>query len=270
MNKKDSRNSNNLINCIFANNRKVVIPFITAGYPRLTSTLPILVELAQKAKIIEIGIPFSDPMADGPVIEAANNVAINNGVNINWILEIICQFRRINNKSAIVLMGYQNSFEQYAKGNINKFIKDAKNAGVNGILIVDSPFEESNDLFIFATNQNIAMIRLIAPTTPITRIKKIAKSSCGYLYYVSLKGVTGSKKININEVKKQVNILRKHQNLPIAVGFGISNASQVKKILTFSDAVVIGSQLIKIINKNLSKSDKEISKIVGSFISKLF
>lgn len=260
---------NNRLEKIFSENKSVLIPFITAGFPRLTTTLPLLFSMAENgAPIIEIGVPFSDPMADGPIIEAAGNTAINNGVNLVWILKVVREFRKVNSKTGIVLMGYQNSFEQFPSG-INNLVKEFVSCGVDGVLIVDNPPEESNDLYKLLNNHNLCIIRLLSPTTPGTRIAKIIKTARGYLYLVSLKGVTGSSALNVELVKKQVQDIKKQTSLPIAVGFGVRGRDNVQALAKFADGVIIGSKLIEIINENINKSDGEIAKVIGNFIKEI-
>lgn len=261
---------NNKINKIFSKNKNILIPFITAGFPRLSTTLPLLQSLAKNgAKIIEIGIPFSDPMADGAVIEAAGNVAINNGANLKYIFEQVHEFRKSDKDTAIVLMGYQNSIEQYAKANINIFAKDCVSTGVDGVLIVDCPPEESTEINKIFDKNKINLIRLISPTTSKERAKIVLNSASGYLYFVSLKGVTGAKTLDINVVKKQVNSLRKLTKLPIVVGFGVRDRARVQEINQFAQGAVIGTKIIEIIKENNNLSDAKIAKVVGEFINSL-
>jgi tryptophan synthase alpha chain len=199
------------------------------------------------ADIIEIGMPFSDPMADGLTIQEAGIRAIAAGASVSGVLGIAKEVREKFADVPIILMGYVNPIYQYG---YDKFLQEAKASGIDGIIIVDLPLEEENEFSLLCHRYGISIIHLIAPTTDEERIKKIAKVASGFIYYISVAGITGAKQMNIADVKARVATIRQHCNLPIAVGFGVSNRQQFEEISQFADAVVIGSALVKIIAKN--------------------
>jgi tryptophan synthase alpha chain len=243
--------------------RAALIPFIMAGDPDIKTTLALLETLAAKgADIIEIGMPFSDPMADGPVIEAAGKRALAKGVHIKSILDVVNTFRKKNQTTPIVLMGYFNPI--YSYGN-ERFCKDAAAAGVDGLIIVDLPPEEDAELRPYLSATGLNLIRLIAPTSHSTRLPLLAKSASGFVYYISVAGITGVKSAETGSLKKQVENLRKYTALPVAVGFGIKTPDQAKEIGAFADAVVVGSALVDVIHK----AGNNAVTAAGDFVSKL-
>ncbi|MEI7530686.1 MAG: tryptophan synthase subunit alpha [Betaproteobacteria bacterium] len=222
-----------------------LIPFITAGDPSLEDTVLFMHALVRGgADVIELGIPFSDPMADGPVIQRASERALLNGTSLHSCLDMVREFRKSNSKTPVVLMGYANPIEQMG---INEFARLASLAGVNGVLVVDYPPEECRELATSLKLHGIDTIFLLAPTSSSERILAVAKIASGYIYYVSLNGVTGSSNINTSDVANAIDHIRKQTNIPIAVGFGISDAASAKIVGQSADAVVIGSRLVKII-----------------------
>jgi tryptophan synthase alpha chain len=242
--------------------RAALIPFIMAGDPDIKTTLALLEILAAKgADIIEIGMPFSDPMADGPVIEAAGKRALANGVHIRSILDTVSVFRKKNQTTPIVLMGYFNPV--YAYGN-ERFCKDAAAAGVDGLIIVDLPPEE-DELRPYLAATGLDLIRLIAPTSHATRLPLLAKSASGFVYYISVAGITGVKSANAGALKQQMDNLRKYTPLPIAVGFGIKTPEQASEVGAFADAVVVGSALVDVI---YTAGDNAVDA-AGDFVAKL-
>ncbi|MCP5015880.1 MAG: tryptophan synthase subunit alpha [Ketobacter sp.] len=235
-------------------NRKALIPFITAGDPQLDATVPLLHNLAENgADIIELGIPFSDPMADGPVIQLADERALANGVTTVHALEMVKEFRQTNQQTPIVLMGYLNPVEVYG---YDRFATDAAAAGVDGLIIVDLPPEAAVESIKLFDAAGLDTIFLIAPTTSDKRIATICAAGRGYLYYVSLKGVTGAGHLDIDGVNQKLETIRKTTDLPIAVGFGIKDAETARLIGENADGVVVGSALVKLIAE--SQNDREV------------
>ena len=223
--------------------RKALVPFITAGDPDAYLTLPLMKALvAGGADIIELGVPFSDPMADGPTIQRASERALAKGMTLKGVLDIVRSFRRENSETAIVLMGYANPMEAYG---LESFAVDAKVAGVDGVLTVDYPPEEC-ELFTGILKQHgIDPIFLLAPTSTKKRFSQVAKLGSGYIYYVSLKGVTGAGNLDLDEVTRRIPSIREQVGMPVGVGFGIRDGRSAARIATVADAVVIGSRIIE-------------------------
>ena len=225
-----------------ADGRKALIPYITAGDPAIETTEKLMHALvAAGADIIEIGVPFSDPMADGPVIQAACERALAKGTQLPDILDMVARFRQQDTDTPIVLMGYLNPVESMG---YESFAKRASQAGVDGVLLVDLSAEEAAEPAELFYQHGLDPVFLVAPTSPISRIKRIAESARGYLYYVSFKGVTGASRLNVDEVAERVGEIRAHAQLPVAVGFGISNAQAAAEVSAVADAVVVGSALV--------------------------
>jgi len=223
--------------------RKALIPYVTTGDPSLAATLPIMEAMVGAgADIIELGVPFSDPMADGPVIQRASERALAHGVGLDDVLDVVTQFRARNTTTPVVLMGYANPIE--AMG-VADFAARAQVAGVDGVLVVDYPPEEATEFAALMDSHGIAPIFLLSPTTPESRIALVAKLAGGYVYYVSLKGVTGAGNLDTAEVARKVSEIRRHVSLPVGVGFGIRDASSAVAIAAHADAVVIGSRIIQ-------------------------
>ena len=215
--------------------------------------------------IIELGVPFSDPMADGPVIQRASERALAQNTNTDDVFNIVADFRTKDKTTPVILMGYLNPIEIMG---YSKFTKKASDAGVDGLIVVDLPPEESSDLQGALTLYDIDQIFLLSPTTIDKRLKMICKAASGFLYYVSLKGVTGSNQLDIKMVEEKINEIRTKTTLPLAVGFGIKDAQVAECVGRISDAVVIGSALVEIIAKH-AKNTKEMKKRISSFISSL-
>ncbi len=221
-----------------------LIPFITAGDPDLATTEELLLALAEAgADIIELGIPFSDPMADGPTIQLASERALRAGATLKGILALVARFRR-QSQVPIVLMGYFNPVFSYGA---ERFARDAAQAGVDGLLLVDLPAEEREELHPYLRREGIDLIQLIAPTTPLARAMTLAQQGEGFIYYVSMTGVTGSQQVDPGAIEASVNELRGLSPVPVAVGFGIDSPEAAAAIGRFSDAVVVGSALVKVI-----------------------
>ncbi|MBU0506212.1 MAG: tryptophan synthase subunit alpha [bacterium] len=234
------------LNKIKEEGSKAFIPFITAGYPCLEETEKLILNFAKwGCSVIELGVPFSDPMADGPVIQKANDQALENGVTLEQIIALVKKVRQ-KTQVPILLMGYYNPLFQYG---LDRFAKDAHDAGVDGVLIVDLPVEEVMPLKEAIGEFPIDIIYLLTPTSSESRIKLVAGQGSGFVYYVSYTGITGDKSFKPSEVKKQIKRIRKHITLPINIGFGISTPEHVAQLAPVADGVVVGSALIKIIEK---------------------
>ncbi|MBK8183748.1 MAG: tryptophan synthase subunit alpha [Candidatus Competibacteraceae bacterium] len=222
--------------------RRALIPYITAGDPRPELTVPMMHALVKAgADIIELGVPFSDPMADGPVIQKACERALAHGMSLRGVLELVREFRRADSETPVVLMGYLNPIERMGH---DAFVANSRDAGVDGVLTVDLPPEEATELAIALDSAGIAPIFLLAPTSSEERIQWIAQMARGYLYYVSLKGVTGSAALNVSEVAAKLATIRAHSDLPLGVGFGIKDPPTAAAIAEVADAVVVGSALV--------------------------
>ncbi len=231
-----------------ANNKKALIPYITAGDPHPKHTVNLLHALvASGADMIELGIPFSDPMADGPVIQRASERALLHKVGLSKVLEMVKEFRQKDTKTPVILMGYANPVEAMGA---EEFIQAAKAAGVDGVLIVDYPPEECKDFIMGLQANGMDSIFLLSPTSDAARVDLIVNQASGFLYYVSLKGVTGAANLNIEEVKARVAEIRTKTNLPIGVGFGVKDAATAKKVAAIADAVVVGSRMVVAIEQS--------------------
>ena len=226
-----------------AQGKKALVPYITAGDPDIDNTLGIMHALVTNgADVIELGFPFSDPSSDGPVIQRAIERSLARGTTLRKTLDVVARFRETNNDTPIVLMGYLNPVEFMG---YRKFTDAAVAAGIDGVILVDMPPEESHDLHVILRDAGLDTIYLVAPTTNDARAEQICKQSSGYVYYVSLKGVTGAAHLDIESVVSNLDRLRRHTNLPLAVGFGIHDAESAARIAAVSDGVVVGSALIK-------------------------
>ncbi len=220
-----------------------LIPYIVAGDPSPAGTLSIMAQLvAAGADVIELGVPFSDPMADGPVIQRATERALARGVGLSRVLAMVTEFRQTHPATPVVLMGYANPIE--AMG-VTVFADRARASGVDGVLVVDYPPEEAGDFAALLDARGLAPIFLLSPTTPEARIVAVAKVARGYVYYVALKGVTGAGHLDVGDVARKLDQIRRHVKLPIGVGFGIRDAASAQAIAVHADAVVIGSRIIQ-------------------------
>lgn len=226
-----------------AQGRKALIPFITAGDPGLAQTVPLMQALVKAgADVIELGVPFSDPMADGPVIQRASERALKNGMTLRGVLAMVAEFRQTDAVTPVVLMGYGNPIEAMGW---ETFAARCAEVGVDGVLTVDFPPEESHAAFEHLQKYDIAPIFLLAPTTTEARIAQVAQLARGYVYYVSLRGVTGAGNLDIDSIAAKMPHLRQHIRLPIGVGFGIRDAETARQVAQVSDAVVIGSRIVQ-------------------------
>ncbi len=241
--------------------RKALIPFITAGDPYPGFTVPLMHDLvAAGADIIELGVPFSDPMADGPVIQRASERALAQHTGLRKVLSMAAEFRKTDQDTPIVLMGYLNPIEMLG---YEAFANAAQRADVDGVLTVDLPPEEAKNCVELLRERGIDQIFLLAPNSDAERIRKMDAVGSGYLYYVSLKGVTGAGHLNIEDVAQKLNLIRANTNLPIGVGFGVKDAASAKAIAGVADGVVIGSALINKIEENLHDPEQAKKEIVA-------
>lgn len=241
--------------------RPALIPFIM-GYDGDTNVaLDALVE--NGADIIEIGVPFSDPMADGPVIQAAGLRALKAGASLKKILALVKQFRARNASTPIILMGYYNPVYRYG---VDAFCKDAQDAGIDGVIIVDLPPEEELELTPALKQHAIDFIRLIAPTSEGARLKRLCESASGFIYTIAVAGITGGKSASKEELTARLNDIRTHTTLPVAIGFGIKTPAQAAELKDIADAVVVGSALVEVMAKS-EKSSDEAGKFIQAIAS---
>jgi len=246
--------------------RKVLIPYITAGDPEPGTTVPLMhAMVAAGADIIELGVPFSDPMAEGPVIQKAMERALTHQVTLDDVLDMVSEFRVQDQDTPVILMGYLNPIEVtgYAA-----FAAKAAEAGVDGVLTVDLPPEEGEDYVASLQQQGIDRIFLISPTTDENRMRVVSQASSGFIYYVSLKGVTGAANIDTKAVRDRVSAIHKLTDLPVGVGFGIRDAASAAAVAAEADAVVVGSALVRRIEENVASADN-ISTAVTALLSEM-
>ena len=242
-------------------NRKALIPYITAGDPHPDLTVSMMHALVDSgADMIELGIPFSDPMADGPTIQRASERALAHHVGLSHVFNMAKTFREKDTQTPIILMGYANPIEAIGA---ETFVERAKVSDVDGIITVDYPPEECTQFTKLLKEKNIDSIFLLSPTSELDRVKLIIEQASGFLYYVSLKGVTGAANIDIEQVKSKVSMIRELTDLPIGVGFGVKDAATAKEVAKISDAVVVGSRMIQEIeNSNKDNLIQNISKLM--------
>jgi len=259
------------LSSVFANlpqGRKAFIPFITAGDSGLDNTYELMLTLvANGADVIELGVPFSDPMADGPTIAKSHERAVESGVSLRDVLALVKKFRAVDNTTAVVLMGYLNPIEVYASQNTTEkspyhaFAADASASGVDGVLVVDMPPEEAHDLKQSLDAAGVDFIFLVAPTTSDARIEFLATIASGFVYFVSLKGVTGAGHLDIDAVKHNLSRIRRYISLPVGVGFGIKDAKTAKAISENADAVIVGSSLVAFVEQYANDKDKMLENV---------
>ncbi|GAB4301310.1 MAG: tryptophan synthase subunit alpha [Thiohalomonadaceae bacterium] len=244
-----------------ASGRKALIPFITAGDPQPGITVPLMHTLvAAGADVIELGVPFSDPMADGPVIQRASERALAHHVSLRNVLEMVRTFRRQDADTPVVLMGYLNPVEAMGYA---AFAAAAAQVGVDGLLTVDLPPEEAGELLAALQSHAIDPIFLLSPTTADSRIATICRSASGFVYYVSVKGVTGAAHLDIDGVRAQVERIRAHTDLPVGVGFGIKDADSARAVAQVADAVIVGSALVRRIEELRDDPDTLLAQTAG-------
>jgi len=244
-------------------NRTALIPYVTAGDPQPGVTVPLMHAMVSAgANILELGVPFSDPMADGPVIQRASERALENHVSLHDVLEMVREFRTKDSDTPVVLMGYLNPVEVMG---YDTFARAASDAGIDGLLTVDLPPEEGRELVERLKENNIDPIFLLAPTTDDGRISTICASASGFVYYVSLKGVTGASNLDLDSITQKLKQIGRLTDLPVGVGFGIKDASTAAKIANVADAVVVGSALVNRIEA-LADSPDEINKSISGLL----
>ena len=244
--------------------RPGLVTFITAGDPDLETSKNILLGLPEAgADLIELGMPFSDPMADGPAIQASSLRALKAGHKMRATLDLVSAFREQDQDTPIVLMGYYNPIYVYPK---EKFLKEAAAAGVDGLIVVDVPPEADSELCIPAKKHGLNFIRLATPTTDAKRLPTVLTNSSGFLYYVSITGITGSASPEVNAVHAQVKLIKNATDLPVAIGFGIKTGDQAKALAKGADAVVVGSALVTAIEQSLEGGRRSTSKTVPSVL----
>ncbi len=244
--------------------RKALIPFITAGDPNLDATFELVLEMERKgADVIELGVPFSDPLADGTTIQRASQRALNNRVRLKDILELVCKLRK-NTEIPIVIMSYLNPIYKYG---LEEFARVCRKMGVDGVIIPDLVPEEAEGWLRVARLNKLSTIFLAAPTSPLERIRRIAKKSTGFLYYVSLTGVTGARDRLDSNTIEALKAIKKATDRPVACGFGISRPEQARKVSRYSDGVIIGSAIIDLIERSTTR--RALLTNVGNFIASL-
>ncbi len=244
--------------------RRALIPYITSGFPVPSSTVPVMQALvANGADIIELGVPFSDPMADGPVVQRAGDKALAAGIGLGHVLDYVKEFRGRDDTTPVVLMGYCNPVERMG---LRVFADRAAQAGVDGVLLVDCPPEEAAEFAAAMRERDMDPIFLLAPTSSDARFEQVASLASGYVYYVSLKGVTGAGNIDTAEVSRQVPKIQKATGLPVGVGFGIKDGATAAKVAAFADAVVVGSRLIEVVEQG---AEKDAPARAGAFVRSL-
>lgn len=244
-----------------ASGRKALIPFITAGDPYPEFTVPMLHDMvAAGADVIELGVPFSDPMADGPVIQRASERALAHRVGLRKVLSMAMEFRKTDQTTPLVLMGYLNPVEMMG---YEAFANAAQRADIDGVLTVDLPPEESEACVALLRERGIDQIFLLAPNSDAERIRKMDAVGSGYLYYVSLKGVTGAGHLNTEDVKEKLALIRANTALPVGVGFGVKDAETAKTVANLADGVVVGSALISKIEASLDDPEQAKNEIIA-------
>ena len=248
-----------------SDNRGGFVPFIVAGDPDLQTTKALILELArQDASVIELGVPFSDPVADGVTIQAAAERALRNPISVRQILEIVAEVRSEGCDTPIILFSYFNPIFQFG---LNKFAEKAVEAGVDGILVTDLVPEEAEEFWAILTAKNLSLIMLAAPTSSAERLRKICEKASGFVYAVSRAGVTGARSETSNDAQTLVERLRKYTDLPIAVGFGISNAAQITETWKYADAAVVGSAIVAEIGRLGDSAN--LAEVVSEFVKNL-
>ncbi|WP_295645303.1 tryptophan synthase subunit alpha [uncultured Methylibium sp.] len=247
-----------------AQGRTALIPYVTAGDPYADASVEIMLAMAQAgADVIELGVPFSDPMADGPVIQKASERALAKGIGLPQVLQMVRDFRALNDSTPLVLMGYANPIERYG---IERFVADAAAAGVDGVLVVDYPPEECEAFAAQLQRQGLDPIFLLAPTSTDERMQLVGRVASGYVYYVSLKGVTGAGHLDTAAVAQMLPRIRRHVRVPVGVGFGIRDAATAQAVAAVSDAVVIGSRIVQLLEE---QPRDQVAAAGGGFIAEI-
>ena len=241
-------------------NQKAFVGYIVAGDPDLETSLQLMhLSVDSGVDILEIGVPFTDPIAEGPTIQQAHDRSLENETNLQKIIDLICKFREKDTNTPIILMGYINNFLMY-KDLINR----SHELGVDGVLVVDIPGELSLEEYGI-DNQDLDIISLVSPTTSKERVKEIVKNSTGFIYYVTLRGVTGSSNLDGNEIEQNIKYIKSISSIPVMAGFGIKNSDDAKLLSSFSDGIVIGSSIVELIYKNSENKDfHEVSDYIST------
>ncbi len=253
------------ISDLFKKQKKVLVTYITAGDPKMSLTKDLLFSLCEAgADIIELGIPFSDPIADGPVIQRAMQRALKNRISISKMLELVEDFKK-KVETPIIIFGYYNPIYQFG---VDRFFKRAKEVGVDGVLFVDVPPEEDSEISNYAKDAEIERIYLLSPTSTLDRIKLIKEKASGFVYYISVTGVTGKRERFPKELEEKVRRAREILGIPVCVGFGVKNRNDVLYLSKFCDGVVVGSAIVEIIEKNIKDGEK-MQKEVKGFVKSL-
>ena len=245
--------------------RAALVTFVTAGDPDFDTSLEIISGLPKAgADIIEIGMPFTDPMADGPAIQASSLRALDAGMDMKKTLKLLRAFRKTDQQTPVVLMGYYNPIYIYG---VDAFLADAKKAGADGLIIVDLPPEHDDELCLPAMKAGLNFIRLATPTTDDARLPKVLENTSGFVYYVSVLGITGTKAPDLKDVASKVKRIKNHTDLPVAVGFGVKSAQQAKTIAANADGVVVGSALVNAVLESLNKKGQATGKTKKAVLS---
>jgi len=246
--------------------RTALVPFVTAGDPEPEVSVPLMHAMVQAgADLIELGVPFSDPIADGPVIQRASERALAHHVSLHDVLNMVRRFREQDSETPVVLMGYLNPIEVMGYGN---FADHARAAGVDGALVVDVPPEESHDLVISLREAGLDLVYLLAPTSTEERIRKIGSVASGFVYYVSVKGVTGAGHLDVDTVAEKLAVIRRQIALPVGVGFGIKDSQTAARVAALSDAVIVGSAIVGRMEE-LADTPERIPEAVSAFLREL-
>ena len=246
--------------------KKALIPYLTAGDPVTSATVPFMHAMVEAgADILELGVPFSDPMAEGPVIQHAMERALHHHVTLHQVIEMVREFRKKDTTTPVLLMGYLNPVEVMG---YEQFVTQAVAAGIDGVLLVDLPPDEAEQLLSLTKQHGLDVVFLVSPTTTPERIQLISQASSGFVYYVSLKGVTGAGHLDVGEVLSRVERIKAATDLPVGVGFGIKDAHSARQIGEVADAVVVGSALVKLIEANLDAPDKA-KKAIAALIESM-
>jgi tryptophan synthase alpha chain len=253
------------LNALKAQNRKALIPYVTAGFPYADITPDLMHGMVEAgADVIELGVPFSDPSADGPVIQKAGDRALALGIGLTQVIAMVKTFREGDNTTPVVLMGYANPLERYdQKHGPKAFVRDASAAGVDGVLVVDYPPEECETFAADLRASDMDLIFLLAPTSTDERMAQVARVASGYVYYVSLKGVTGAGTLDVGQVEAMLPRIRAHVSVPVGVGFGIRDAETARAIGRSADAVVIGTKLIQLIE---NEPHEKVIAVASNFL----
>jgi tryptophan synthase alpha chain len=248
------------------NGRAALVPYITAGDPDKAASVPLMHVLVEAgADVLELGVPFSDPSADGPVIQRACERALKHGTTLAEVLDMVREFRRGDARTPVVLMGYLNPVEIFGA---ERFAAAAADAGVDGVLTVDMPPEEAEPLAELLRARGLDPVFLLAPTTDAARLKRICETASGFVYYVSLKGVTGAANLDVNEVRRRIESVRQATRLPVGVGFGVRDAHTAAQLAGVADAVVVGSAIVARIAESQERRGEMLAQ-VGAFVNEL-